>query len=123
MWLGIAANVVLAVPTLVRPVQVLTAVNFPVPSEIMWTQFAALLLILLSLLYVPAALDPYRYRIVAIFAVVSRLAGVLFFFLIHTSYWLFGAFDLAFFLPESLLLMLCGSRTSEGDRAGAPSRL
>ena len=105
MWLGIAANVVLAAPTLVRPVQALTAVNFPVPSEIMWTQFAALLLILLSLLYVPAALDPYRYRIVAVLAVLSRLAGVLFFFLIHTNYWLFGAFDLAFFLPESLLLM------------------
>jgi hypothetical protein len=105
MWLGIGANVVLALPTLLRPIQVLSAVNLPVPSEIMWTQFAALLLILLSLLYIPAAIDPYRYRIVAVFAVASRLAGVLFFFLIHRSYWPFGAFDLAFFLLEAILLM------------------
>jgi hypothetical protein len=105
MWLGIIGNVALAAPTLLRPVQVLSTFDLPVPSEIMWTRFAALLLILLSLFYVPAAIDPFRYRIIAILAVASRLAGVLFFFLIHATYWLFGAFDLAFFLPEALLLM------------------
>jgi hypothetical protein len=105
MWLGIIGNVVLALPTFLRPVQVLSAFDLPVPSEIMWTRFAALLLILLSVFYVPAAIDPVRYRIIAILAVASRLAGVLFFFLIQTTYWLFGAFDLAFFVPEALLLM------------------
>jgi len=105
MWLGIIGNVVLALPTFLRPVQVLSAFDLPVPSEIMWTRFAALLLILLSVFYVPAAIDPVRYRIIAILAVASRFAGVLFFFLIQTTYWLFGAFDLAFFVPEALLLM------------------
>jgi hypothetical protein len=105
MWLGIGVNVSLALPTLLWPGRMLAVFDLPIPSEIMWTRFAALLLILLSLFYVPAAFDPFRYRVIAILAVASRLVGVLFFFLIHTSYWLFGALDLAFFVPEALLLM------------------
>ena len=105
MWLGIAANLALAVPTLVSPEPMVALVGMPVPSVIMWTRFAALLLILLSVFYMPAAIDPARYRTVAVLAVASRLAGVLFFFLLHRDYWIFGAFDLAFFVPEVLLLV------------------
>jgi hypothetical protein len=94
MWLGIGVNIALAVPTLLLPVRMLTTFDLPVPSEIMWTRFAALLLILLSLFYIPAATDPHRYRTVAVLAVTSRLAGVLFFFLFHNQYWVFGALDL-----------------------------
>jgi hypothetical protein len=105
LWLGIAANLALAIPTLVSPEAMLAAVGMPVPSVIMWTRFAALLLILLSVFYMPAAIDAVRYRTVAVLAVASRLAGVIFFFLIHRDYWIFGAFDLAFFVPEAILLM------------------
>jgi hypothetical protein len=105
MWLGIAANLALALPTLVSPRAMLEAVGMPVPSVIMWTRFAALLLILLSVFYMPAAIDPVRNRTIAVLAVASRMAGVLFFFLIHRDYWIFGAFDLAFFVPEGILLM------------------
>ena len=104
-WTGIAANLVLAAATLVQPTGVLSAFGLPVPSVIMWPRFAALLLILLSAFYTPAAIDPNRHRINATLAVASRLAGALFFFLVHPEYWMFGAFDLAFFLPEALLLM------------------
>jgi hypothetical protein len=105
LWLGIAANLALAIPTLVSPEAMLAAGGMPVPSVIMWTRFAALLLILLSVFYMPAAIDAVRYRTVAVLAVASRLAGVIFFFLIHRDYWIFGAFDLAFFVPEAILLM------------------
>ena len=104
MWIGIVGNFLLAGPSLVAPAFVLSALGLPVPSVIMWPQFAALLLILLSLFYIPAAMNPDQYRASAVLAVASRLAGVLFFFLLHRDYWMFGAFDLVFFVPEALLL-------------------
>ena len=104
-WTGIVANALLAVPSVVAPAFTLTALGLPLPSVIMWPQFAALLLILLSLFYIPAAMNPDRYRASAVLAVASRLAGVLFFFLVHSDYWMFGAFDLVFFVPEGLLLL------------------
>jgi hypothetical protein len=105
MWLGIAANLALAIPGVIQPELVLSMVGLPVPSVIMWPRFAALLLILLSLFYMPAAIDPMHYRANATLAVASRLVGVLFFFLLQNDYWIFGAFDLSFFVPEALLLM------------------
>src|SRR5262245_43260361 len=105
VWLGIATNLALAVPTVLRPDVILPAVGLPVPSVIMWPRFAALLLIILSAFYAPAAIDPHRYRANAALAVGSRMTGVLFFFLLQRDYWIFGAFDLVFLVPQALLLM------------------
>lgn len=110
VWLGIAANLALAIPTLLMPARMLTFSRLPVTEPVLWTQFAALLLILLSAFYVPAALDPRRYSLVAILAVLARLAGVVFFFGFQPSeYHLFGYFDLMFFVPEAVLLMMLRS--------------
>ena len=74
--------------------------HLPVPDPIMWTRFAALLLLLLSAFYVPAALDPARYRTVAVMAVAARGAGAAFFlFLQPEAYRMFGYFDLVFLDP------------------------
>jgi hypothetical protein len=71
----------------------------------MWLQFSALLLILLSAFYVPAALNPNKYRLVAWMAVGARLAGVIFFLGFQPrEYNFFGYFDFVFFVPEVLLL-------------------
>ena len=70
----------------------------------MWPRFAALLLILLSAFYIPSAVDPDRYRATAWTAVLSRLAGVLFFLTQPREYLMFGLFDLVFFVPEVVLL-------------------
>jgi hypothetical protein len=72
----------------------------------MWTRFAAWLLILLSLLYVPGAMDVYRYRATAQLSVLARLAGVLFFATQAAVYRMLGGLDLAFFIPEAILLTL-----------------
>lgn len=104
MWLGIGANLALAVPTVIAPAGMLASVGLPVPPDIMWPRFAALLLIILSLFYMPAAIDPTHYRAIARLAIGSRLAGVAFFFLLHTTYWFFGALDLAFLVPLAALL-------------------
>jgi hypothetical protein len=109
VWVGIAANLALAVPTLVAPARMLTFSNLPITEPVLWTQFAALLLILLSAFYVPAALDPRRYRLVAWLSVIARLAGVVFFVLFQPrEYHLFGYLDLAFFVPEGALLTMAG---------------
>ena len=104
-WIGIAANLALATPTLLAPERMLTFSRLPPATPLLWLQFSALLLILLSAFYVPAALNPNKYRLVAWMAVGARLAGVVFFLGFQPrEYNLFGYFDFVFFVPEVLLL-------------------
>jgi hypothetical protein len=107
--LGILANLALAVPTLLAPEAMMTLTRLPLATPILWARFAALLLILLSAFYSPAVFDPVRYRAVAWLAVVSRLAGVVFFVGFQSAeYHTLGYFDLVFFVPEALLLAMSG---------------
>ena len=115
MWLGIVANMALAVPTLLAPERMIYFVGLPMPTPLLWTRFAALLLILLSLFYMPAAIDPVRYRLVALLTLVSRLAGVVFFVGFQArEYHMFGYFDLVFLVPQALLLFASGKPTGAG---------
>jgi hypothetical protein len=110
VWVGVAANVLLSLPALfatrtfleyaVGPYEQVTAGADP----LVWPRFAALLLILLSLFYIPAALDPSRYRASAWLAVLARFAGVAFF--LPQRYVAFGLFDLGFGIVQGLLLLL-----------------
>ena len=104
MSVGIVANLALAIPTLFFPERLMAWNDLPVANPVMWPRFAALLLILLSAFYIPAAVDPDRYRVTAWSAVLSRLAGVLFFLTQPREYLMFGFFDLVFFVPELVLL-------------------
>ena len=117
MSVGIVANLALAIPTLLFPERMMAWINLPVASPVMWPRFAALLLILLSTFYMPAAVDPDRYRATAWIAVLSRLAGVLFFLTQPREYLMFGLFDLVFFVPELVLLW----RLSRSQSRSAPS--
>ena len=105
MWVGIIANVALALPTLVWPAEMLAFSRFPAAVPLVWVRFSSLLLILLSSFYVPAAVDCRRARVNAWLSTAGRLAGVLFFLSQEREYWLLGAYDFAFFLPQALLLL------------------
>jgi hypothetical protein len=119
VWVGIICNLALAVPTLVAPEQTMTLTRMPPASPLLWPQFSALLLILLSVFYIPAALDFARYRITAWSAVGARLAGVVFFVGFQpAAYHVLGYFDLVFFIPEAVLLTLA-FRELAHDRAAA----
>jgi|SRR5579871_956569 len=125
VWLGIAANAALAVPTLVAPARMIAFSNLPPATPTLWPQFAALLLVLLSVFYVPAALDPARYAVTAWSAVGARLAGVIFFVGFQPAvYHRLGYFDLVFFVPELLLLMAARRELDAHDRSdrSAPGR-
>jgi hypothetical protein len=105
LWLGVIANLGLAVPTLIAPAQMMALSNMPPATPLLWPRFSALLLILLSVFYMPAGVDPNRYRVVAWIAVMARLAGVVFFVGFQApEYHMLGYFDLVFFVPELLLL-------------------
>jgi hypothetical protein len=114
MWLGIAANLALALPTMAAPSMMLDVARLPTATPEMWVRFSGLLLVLLSVFYMAPAVDPDRYRVAAWMSVGSRLAGVLF-FMFEPEYRLFGLFDLVFFIPEALLLM---SMSRAGMAAG-----
>jgi hypothetical protein len=106
LWIGIVGNLSLAIPTFVAPARMMAVAGLPIASPLLWPRFAGLLMILLSVFYMPAGVDPVRYRATAWTAVASRLAGVCFFLLPGqpAAYHLFGWFDFAFLVPEALLL-------------------
>jgi hypothetical protein len=107
LWIGILANLALAIPTLFAPEAMLELTGFPQTVPIMWTRFAALLLILLSIFYMPAGIDPDRYRAIAWLAILGRLAGVIFFLGTQApEYRMLGVFDLVFCVPEFIFLTL-----------------
>jgi hypothetical protein len=106
MWAGIFANILVALISIVRPADVLAFLSLEPAQPLVWPRFAAFLLILLSIFYIPAAIDPQRNRFAAAFAVISRLGGVVFFALVGDGYVLFALFDLVFGLPQAILLWL-----------------
>jgi hypothetical protein len=121
LWLGILSNFGLAVPTMFAPARMLEFSSLPMATPLLWTQFAGLLLVLLSLFYMPAGIDLDRYRAVAWLAVGSRLAGVVFFVGFQAAtYRMLGYFDLAFFVPEVILLVVATRSASAAlDTKGA----
>jgi len=89
--------------------------GLPPASPLMWVRFAAWLLILLSFMYMPGAIDLYRYRAPALLSVTSRLAGVLFFATQAADYRLLGWFDFVFLVPEAILLTIALRHAPIGD--------
>ena len=123
VWVGIAANLLLAVPTLAAPAASMARAGVPAATPLLWPQFSALLLILLSIFYLPAALDFERNRMTAWSAVGARLAGVIFFVGFQPrEYHMLGYFDLVFFVPEAVLLTLAFRDVHAHDRTGSAGR-
>jgi hypothetical protein len=107
LWIGIVVNLALALATLIDPAAMLARTSLPPAEPLLWPRFAALLLILLSVFYMPAGVDPDRYRANAWMAVGSRLVGVVFFLLFQApEYRTLGLVDLVFFVPEAILLTI-----------------
>ena len=121
VWVGIAANLALALPTLAASSQVIAMAGLPTATPDLWPRFSALLLVLLSVFYMPAGLDIDRYRTTAWFTVGSRLAGVLFFLMEPPVYRLFMYYDLVFMVAQGALLFIAvrGERRAAGSAAAA----
>jgi hypothetical protein len=113
VWLGIIANYTFVIPTLIWPERVLAFLNLDPTNTPIWVRAAIYLLGQLSLFYIPAAINPYRYRANAYLSIFSRLAGTAFFWaaVLFFGYpWAyvmpFGIVDLVFAIPQAILLYL-----------------
>ena len=106
MWLGIAANIVCALTTIIWTEAVLNFLHLEMAHPLIWPRFAAFLLILLSIFYVPAAIDPLVHHYSAVVSVTCRFSGVALFTIVGGHYIIFGLFDLTFGLPQAVLLLL-----------------
>jgi hypothetical protein len=106
--LGILQDWFFALPGIFIPNAVLAWVGADPALEPVWPAFASLLLVLLSVFYIPAAIDPFRYLPAAVMTVLARFAGVLFFFVLYPGRFpaLFGYLDLTFGLVQGALLLL-----------------
>jgi len=105
--IGILQDWLVGIPGIFIPNTVLALVAQPAAQPV-WPAFACLLLVLLSLFYIPGAFDPFRYHATAILTVVARAAGVVFFLVIWrgaTPPW-FGYLDLIFTILQGVLLWL-----------------
>jgi hypothetical protein len=81
VWLGIFLNALFIIPMLFFPRWFLDLFNIPL-EELIWARASAGLLMIISVFYVPAAVDFARYRANACIAVFpSRAFGATFFFL------------------------------------------
>ncbi|HEU0301744.1 MAG TPA: hypothetical protein VFR37_19985, partial [Longimicrobium sp.] len=112
VWIGVIVNLTLGAAALVAPDWFLTAWGVDVAYPNLWPRFAAWLLILLSLSYIPGANDIHRYRANAVLQVVARFSGVVFFtgavlvLGFSRRFLLFGLLDLAFAVPSGIFLLL-----------------
>lgn len=76
---GIFLNILLIVPLLFFPAEFLSFVGAPT-DKLIWPRFAAILLIIISVFYIPAIIDLKRYRVIAWLAIFpSRCFGFTFF--------------------------------------------
>jgi hypothetical protein len=106
LWLGVILNAVFFIPMLIDPRWLLDLVGIPL-QELIWARSAGGLLMIITVFYIPAALDFGRYRANAYIAVFpSRTFGAVFFFL---AVILFG--QPPGFLLISLLDAVIGSTT------------
>jgi hypothetical protein len=117
MWLGILADWALGIPGIFWPNATLgLAGQAPDLEHPVWPAFASLLLVLLSLFYIPGALDLRRYKATAILSVLARPPGVIFFLWLWPGlYPAFGYLDLVLTLIQAPLLFLALRQQSQTE--------
>jgi len=110
VWLGIALNMIFVIGTFFFPIEFVKLLNIPAPPAI-WIRTSGMLLCIISVFYIPGAVDPMRYRWTAIIAIVPSRAFGSTFFLTETLVfgWPMGFLsialvDLTFGLIEGVLL-------------------
>jgi hypothetical protein len=86
IWAGIIFNMVFALPACFAPDQLQSMLPLAPTEPTTWLRNVGMLLVAISVLYIPAAHDPLRYRIYAILAVAARFFAAAFW-----TYMWFGA--------------------------------
>jgi len=119
VWAGIVSNIAVSIVSIIYPAEVLAFVGVDPATPLIWPRLAVMLLALLSIFYIPAALDPCAHRFSAIFAVVCRFAGTIFFAIVGGRYIPFSLFDFVFGAPQAICLYLGWQRMKAGAGVSA----
>jgi len=82
MYLGVAVNMLFVIPMLFAPQALLGLLHMTVPQPVLWVRAAGLLLLEISILYLPIAASPYRYASLAWLVLPVMRGGGSSFFLI-----------------------------------------
>lgn len=127
VWLGIFVNMFFVVPLLFFPETLLSLLQMQIPVPIIWVRAAGLLLLEISILYIPGAIDPYRYKATAWMSVLVTRGGGSSFFLVAVFFFgqdlgflTIALVDLFFGVVQGILLYLAMreqptlSETAEG---------
>ena len=94
LWLGIIQDFVLGFPAIFFPNQLLALLGQTEAVDPSHASFAATVLVVLGAMYIPAAVNPYKYPVVAWLSVLARPPGIIFFFFLYPgNYPLFGIVD------------------------------
>ena len=117
--IGVAMNLVVGIPALFIPGTILGWIGLPLEDTEFWVRLACWLLILLSLTYIPTAIDPYRSPAHSWITVGARWGGVFFVTIVIVAqdlslgYLFFALGDLIFAIPESIILTMLFKNRSE----------
>lgn len=113
VWLGIVVNLFFVVPLLFFPEALLSLLRMQIPVPIIWVRAAGLLLLEISILYIPGAIDPFRYKATAWMSVLVTRGGGSSFFLVAVLFFgqelgfvTIALVDLFFGVVEGILLYL-----------------
>jgi hypothetical protein len=80
VWAGIVVNMFFVVFCFFFPESMCALLHLKQPDPIIWVRTSGMLLFIISIFYIPAALDPFRYRATAIMHIIpSRACGSSFF--------------------------------------------
>ncbi len=79
VWLGFVVNMIFAVPALFAPRSLEGLANWGLSNTTYWLQNVGILLVIISVMYIPAIQDPFRYLFISYLLIAGRFAaGVLF---------------------------------------------
>lgn len=105
--IGLAANLCFALPALFAPRFLESIVDIGASNTPYWLQSAGVLLIIISMMCVPAIRDPFRYLFIACLLIAGRFAAGLLF--------LIGTLAMAY--PDGFLLLAIGDLALSSTQA------
>ena len=107
LWVGIVFNLVIGLPALFRPEQVLDLLGARPTLDPVWVAFSGQIMVLLAIFYIPGAVWPDHYRWNATLAVGARLLAALFFLWLWPGYYpLLGGIEAVLFLLQFPFLLM-----------------
>ncbi|MGK7930779.1 MAG: hypothetical protein AB4041_05020 [Microcystaceae cyanobacterium] len=113
VWLGIFVNLFFIIPLLFFPEALLSFLKMQIPVPIIWVRAAGLLLLEITIIYIPGAIDPFRYKATAWMSVLVTRGGGSSFFILAVLFFnqslgflTIAVVDLLFGVTQGILLYL-----------------